>query len=364
VIGARALLEDIVARVPAKVGWPDDDVDLRVADPAELRAAFAECLTKFREYWPNTTTVIDIAVNTYHWKLDVRVKQLAVEPERQSTSSFPEALQTAFTALDRAVGADGKTYCWSTCVYFGMMLPIEVPAGAREDFPKLDTADWDELYRRELERASWRHLRAKAFRFCNHAVELARALHGRAATIAVPSVGLCAHPWIFAEAGLRAIATDISATALAIVAQPERWPRIYGSAAQLRWHIDQTCLHAGVVQPGAFPRMAAIERADVAAELRSRIAFARADWTALPIDAHAVDAMFATNALPRDNEALARVAVEWQRVLKLTGHLFLAMHGAGGLDIAATFERLGWTATDAVDAEPTKLTYQPYFSSG
>jgi hypothetical protein len=56
----RSLLEEAIASVPARVGWPDEDVLLRVRSPDKVRVAFAECLTRFREYWSNTATVIDI----------------------------------------------------------------------------------------------------------------------------------------------------------------------------------------------------------------------------------------------------------------------------------------------------------------
>jgi SAM-dependent methyltransferase len=173
------------------------------------------------------------------------------------------------------------------------------------------------------------------------------------------------HPWIFAEARLRVVATELSSTALETLSQPERWPRLYGSAAYERWDIDQTCKYGGITHPEAFPPMAAIEHALVAASLRSRITFARADWTALPVDARSIDLVFSTNALPRDDkELMERVVAEWQRVLKPNGHLFLAMHNSHALDIAATFKRLGWTAVETFDAESTRLTCQPYFSSG
>lgn len=35
--------------------------------------------------------------------------------------------------------------------------------------------------------------------------------------VLVPSVGLCVHPWLFADCGMHVIATDIAATALASI---------------------------------------------------------------------------------------------------------------------------------------------------
>jgi hypothetical protein len=96
-------------------------------------------------------------------------------------------LKAPFSNLEHVVGSGkGETYYWGTNNYFGMLLPLR-DRPLREDFPKLETQDWDELYQLELVRTSWDQLRNKAFRFCNLTTQFVSALKTKGeATVLVP----------------------------------------------------------------------------------------------------------------------------------------------------------------------------------
>jgi len=374
-ISVRELLGETLDATPGvRVGWPDEDAVVFVRSPTAFVAAFREHLAVFRGHWDGSETLVDADINTFRRCVDIRVKQLARERSLAGdrTGAVEEALAASLGRLDAEVrSGGGKTYYWGGNNYFGTELALRRGQTFRADFPEIDCDDWDEHYRLTLARTSWSRLRGNALRFCNHASRVAEACKAKGVgTVLIPSVGLCAHPWIFADAGLRVVATDISSAALDAVAHPERLPGVYGATAQVRWDIHQTAAYGGVANPHRFPQMAAIEKPEVARSLAHRISFARADWTSLPLENGCADVVFATNALPRDDtELVERVLLEWERVLVPSGHVFLAMHNAYDIPnvVAGFLDGRGWRAVASPAGEAGACggrSYCAYYSSG
>jgi hypothetical protein len=222
----------------------------------------------------------------------------------------------------------GDVHYWGGNNYLDVSLPCSHLG--REDFLEVKDLPWDERYRVRLERESWSSLRHAVFRFSNLAATLAdRCVARGVTTVLVPSVGLCVHPWLFADRGLTVTATDSAPSALAALSDPGRHPNLYSSAAHERWDIAACASYAMIPQPDHFDGMPALEDDRVREALLHRVTFAVADWAQVPISAGTMDLVFATNAVPRDSAA-ERVAVleEWVRVLRPGGVVFIAQHHA------------------------------------
>jgi SAM-dependent methyltransferase len=215
-----------------------------------------------------------------------------------------------------------------------------------------------------LARSSFSSLRGNIYRYGNWASATAEhCVRAEATRVLIPSVGICVHPWLFAERGLSVIATDNAPTALATVESPERLPMLYGRAAKRRWDIDTVALYGGL-HFESFVTMPEIERPEVADPLRQRIEFVRADWASLPLPDGSVDVVFATNALPRgDDELRVRVLEEWVRVIRPGGLLFCAQHNdrISHLPVIEFLQRRGFFGQPG---PPGARMFQLYYSSG
>lgn len=371
---ARELLEGVL--LPSNelaVGWPDEPAYLRIRTPSRLANAFARVLADFKAHWRAREYIADLSLNTSRNSLDVRVARCsdgAPETEtRKAQADHREAVERFLRPLERlARRSRGETYSGCAGTYFGLLLPLLV-APSREDFPTLPDDSWDAHHREGLARKSWEFLRHEAYRFSNLATAIAAWSHAHGKrSVLVPSVGICVHPWLFANAGLDVTATDVSATAIAAVSAPEVRPLLYGLAAKKRWRISEIATYGGVEHSG-FDSMPRLESKSVREVLRDNVRFLEADWTELPLADSSIDVIFSTNALPRNDDPTKRQAVfgEWSRVLRPGGHVFIAMHNGFWPDIGEHFKSLGWRRLDALTGEsPTdgQSSWQEHYSSG
>jgi ubiquinone/menaquinone biosynthesis C-methylase UbiE len=121
--------------------------------------------------------------------------------------------------------------------------------------------------------------------------------------------------------------------------------------------------------PDRFARMPDLMDRGVRDALRQRVAFAIADWAELPLGNGSVDAIFATNALPRESAAeQASVIKEWARVVKPGGVVFIAQHNFFDSEIEATLSSTGWVEANllggARPAQSDTTGFQIRYSSG
>jgi chemotaxis methyl-accepting protein methylase len=208
------------------------------------------------------------------------------------------------------------------------------------------------------------------FRFSNLAESFAaRCVEFGLSRVLIPSVGLCVHPWLFADRELSVVATDAAESALAALSEPERWFRLYSRAAFERWDIAQSASYASQGNPDYFEQMPDLENRNVRETLRHRITFAQDDWADLPLACGSVDAIFATNALPRESSSeQLRVLKEWIRVVRPGGLVFIAQHNFFDSDVEATLRGAGWVAANILGGErPAQLGatgFQIRYSSG
>lgn len=374
VLTAQDLLGKILEEFPdLRVGWPDESVRLRLRDVEELRTSFRAVLADFRKLWKGASTFADIDVAPEYRRLDVRVARTGTRladlgiREEEVRSILDGWIAPLSQSCTRNGGSAHRGWTGS---YFGMNLPVQsIGEGShRLDFPDLPQERWEARYRAKLLRTTWSSLRSEVFRFCDLASAIASwCVASRATSVLIPSVGICVHPWVFAEHGLSVIATDIATTALDTVRHPERLSQVYGLTAKRRWEISENAAYGGEF-PHGFDSMPEIDRAHVADRLRERITFVEADWVALPLPEKSIDVVFATNALPRENADLRRRALEeWARVIRPGGLVFSAMHNAFDRDTEALFESRGWHRIDALGGETSparKNVYQDYRSSG
>jgi hypothetical protein len=257
---------------------------------------------------------------------------------------------------------------WGGNNYLDVSLPYPHPE--REDLLEGRHLPWDERYRVQLEREAWSSLRDTVFRFSSLAATLAdRCVALGMSNVLVPSVGLCVHPWLFADRGLTVTATDSATSALAALSDPGGHPSLYSSAAYERWDIATCASFAMIPHPDHFDGMPLLEDARVREELSRRITFAVADWRQLPVPPGSVDLVFATNAVPRDS-AVERVAVleEWVRVLRPGGVVYIAQHHAGDWGIEPFFRERGFVEVDCLGGAQVpggpRGSFQIRYSSG
>ena len=116
-------------------------------------------------------------------------------------------------------------------------------------------------------------------------------------------------------------------------------------------------------------RMPDLEDRATRESLRQRITFANSDWADLPLESKSVDAIFATNALPRESSAeQLRVLKEWIRVVRPSGLVFIAQHNFFDSDVGPTLRDAGWEEANILGGErPTQLGaagFEMFYSSG
>jgi hypothetical protein len=370
-IDVRDLLHSVPGiRAPGtRVGLPDGPTVVEVAHPDRFAASLDAAMRAFRELRPGTQTLVSADVNSYRKEVWIRVLQNG-RSDRDRNGGVEESLAPSLDSL-RAVAerSRGGVHYWGGNNYLDVSLPYPNPD--REDFLEVKQLSWNERYRVQLERESWESLQHMVFRFSNLAATLADLCLARGmATVLVPSVGICVHPWLFASRGLTVTATDVAGTALAALSEPGCHPNLYSSAAYERWDTSTCASFAMIPHPDHFDGMPALEDDCVREALRHRIAFVVADWARLPVPAGTIDLVFATNAIPRDSGA-ERVAVleEWVRVLRPGGVAYIAQHHAGGdWGVESFFRERGFVEGDFFGGEQphegVRGGFQIRYSSG
>lgn len=366
-------IKDLLGSVPAlqepgvRIGWPDDPTPVDIADPRRFATCLDIALRAFRDLRGGSHCLVNVEVNSYHRCVGIRVVQGCGSESRNG--QVERAIKPAFRSL-RAVAAKngGDLHYWGGENYFDVSLPFRGPV--REEFPEVNHLPWDGRYRRLLDRASWGSLRGMVFRFSKLAESFAgRCVEFRQSRVLIPSVGLCVHPWLFADHGLSVVATDAAESALAVLSEPDRWPRLYSRSASERWDIAESASHATQGNPHHFARMPDLGDRGVRDSLRQRITFAVADWADLPMESGGVDAIFATNAMPRESAAeQARVIREWVRVIRPGGAAFIAQHNFVKSEVESVLHGAGWIDASLMagerPAQPTTTGFQVYYSSG
>ncbi len=330
-------------------------------------ACLDNALRAFRDLRSGADYLVSAEVNACHRAVWVRFVQRG--PCQDRNGQVEPALEQAFEALRAAlVKSAGALHYWGGNNYFDLSLPFR--GSVRDAFREVDDLPWDLRYRSMLERGTWESLRRMVFRFSNLAESFAaRCVELGMARVLIPSVGLCVHPWLFADHGLSVIATEAAESALAAVAEPERWPRLYSWAAFERWDIAQSASYATQGHPDRFDRMPRLEDRGARESLRQRITFAHADWEELPLRGGSVDAIFATNALPRESSAeQIRVLKEWDRVVRPGGLVFIAQHNFFSSDVGPVLRGAGWIEANILGKEltaaATVTVFQVRYSSG
>lgn len=350
-----------------RIGWPDDPAPVRVAAPRGFAAKLDAALSAFRDSRRGGSYLVSAEVNTYHREVWIRFVQPGPCVDRGGL--VEPALEPAFQSLRAATAQNGGgLHYWGGNNYFDVSLPFRGPM--REEFPEVAHLPWDERYRELLGRATGASLRGMVYRFSN----LAEAMAGRCARLLVsrvliPSVGLCVHPWLFADHGLDVIATDAAASALAVLSEPFRHPELFSRAAFERWDIAQSASYASQGNPEQFARMPDLQNRAVRMSLGRRITFELADRTHLPLEDGSIDAIFATNALPRDSALeRRRVLEEWGRAVRAGGIVFIAQHNFSGSDVEPIMRDAGWVEADILGGErPARsgaTAFQIRYSSG
>lgn len=363
----EALLRPVLPEMV--VGWPDDEVVVDVTDPDALGRGLTAGIDALRSFWTGVPLFADVDVYTPARRLDVRIVRVQPPDADERAEAGRAVLEPALALLAETARASGgdAVHGWSAG-FFHLWLPVRSSGpeiAERESFPALAGSTIDARHAEALARTSWTGLRAAAYRFCDLATATLEATRGRATRVLVPSVGICVHPWLFADRGMSVVATDVSPAALEALRYPERRPRLYGGAAKKRWGISRRSLHGGAA-PEHFRGMPELERPEVLDALRPRVTLLEADWAALPLADASVDLIFATNALPRGEPALlARVVTEWARVVRPDGVVLSAMHRAGE-SVREVLEARGFRAIDLLGGEPIGSggVFQEWHTSG
>jgi SAM-dependent methyltransferase len=367
----RRLLEatPAVRAEGTRVGLPDGDTPVDIAQPADFAARLDALMRDFRELRLGTQTLVSADVNDYRREVWIRLLQNGPH-RRERNGQVETSLGPSLAALRAVVVRDGgEVHYWGGNNYLDVSLPY--PTCDRECLLDVDHLPWDERHRVLLERESWGDLRDRVFRWSRRAVSLAdRCLSRGVRDVLVPSVGLCVHPWLFASRGLTVTATDAAATALAALSAPDLHPNLYSTGAYERWDTAACASYAMIPQPDHFGGMPALEDAGTRDALRQRITFAVADWARLPVPSGSIDLVFAANALPRDSEEQrAAVLREWDRVLRPGGFAFIAQHhAADDWAIEAFFRDHGYVQARFLADEQVPAgargAFETYYTSG
>jgi hypothetical protein len=354
-----------------RIGYPDDPTLIDIKEHQLFAACLNDALVAFRDIKKCDDYVVDAEVNSYIRAVWIRFIQL--DSSRVSDAfhvvngRWEPEVAAAFDALSAAmVRNNGTLHYWGGNNYFDLSIPYSGPM--RENIPEVEHLPWDDRYRYLLQHADWGYLRQMVFRFSSLAeVIAARCVDFGLSRVLIPSVGLCVDPWIFANRGLSVVATETAESALTAVSDPIRWPRLYSPAAKERWDVAASSAYASQGNPDSFEELPDLANDEIVAGLRHRIQFAVADWEALPIEAGSIDAIFATNALPRDsNDEQLRVLKEWIRVVRPGGAAFIAQHNFRESNVEQTLRDAGWMHVDLLNGErrPPGTVFQMYLSSG
>lgn len=345
------------------MGFPDDPTSVNIRDPEQFCICLESAFEAFRRL-RDGPTLLSAEINSYHRSVWIRFVQGL--PRHGSDGQMEPELKSSFGALNAEAKRNGGNLTYrGGNNYVDVSLPYSGPI--RENFPEVEKLAWDDRYRHWLERASWPSLRSQVFRYANLAEPIAEyCFRFQKPSVLIPSVGICVHPWLFAHRGLSVIATDSADTALGAVSKPAEWPRLYSIAAYDRWGISQCASYASLANPEHFAEMPELQNQSVSQELESRITFVRADWAELPLEEKSVDAIFATNALPRES-ADERTAVlkEWVRLVRPGGIAFIVQHNFFESDIEIQLRQHGWVEVKLLKGEqPNGTGFQTYYSSG
>jgi hypothetical protein len=356
----------------ARIGWPDDPTPVDIADPTSFVICLDNALRAFRDLRGGADYLVSAKVNGCHLCVTFMQRGGCEEGWQKRVHKVEPALKAVFRDLHAAAARSGGRFShWGGTNFCSLSFPFQGPV--REEFPDVQHLPWDEQYRQLLHRAAWTSLRSMVFRFSNLAEQFAaRCVEFGLSSVLIPSVGLCVHPWLFADHGLSVTATDAARPALSVLSEPNRWPRLYSRPAFERWDLAESALYATQGNPDPFARMPDLLDRGVREALRQRITFAVADWADLPVDSGSVDAIFATNALPRESAAdQARVPEEWARVVKPGGAVFIAQHNFSDADverIERSLRSAGWAQANILGgdrpAQPGTTAVQMRYSSG
>ena len=355
-----------------RIGFPDTFAPVALADAYQLSAALDDSIVAFRKL-RGGHTIVDANDNSYRNAVVMRVKQLAKGDSRQNGVVESEVSEQMGKLRDLLEREQGKLHYWGGNNYFDIEVPLSDLGSLREFRPDTDGMSWNEQYELKLARASWDSLRSEVFRNCHQAAMVAEHFNlSSTPTVYIPSVGICVHPWIFADRGFQVIASDIASTAIQAVSLPHNFPRMYSRQSYDRWDISETCnwgYDTEGFHPVHFSGMPDLGAAEQYASLAKRISFSCSDWAEVPIPDDGVDLIFAVNALPRTLKGdVKRVLAEWIRVLRPGGCIFIAQHHPDhGVNLGAFFHDHGLIPCDIRNGRfpPTGSGgYQLYFSSG
>jgi hypothetical protein len=372
-IDIKELLRSVQAlQTPrTRIGCPDDPTPVGIADLRSFVTCLDNALRAFRDLRGGADYLVSAEVNAYHRCVGVRFVQRGEcgKAWEDRIGQVEPALEAVFLDLYAAAARnDGVFSYWGGTNFLDLSFPFKGPV--REEFPEVKHLPWDERYRYLLERATWGSLRHMVFRFSNLAESFAtRCVELGLSRALIPSVGLCVHPWLFAEHGLSVVATDAAGSALTALSEPHRWPRLYSQAAFERWDIAESAHYATQGNPDHFARMPDLEDRGVRESLRQRITFALSAWADLPLRSGSVDAIFATNALPRESSAeQLRVLEEWARVVRPGGIVFIAQHNFFDAGVEAVLRDSGWVEANILGGERPAQSgvtgFQIRYSSG
>ena len=359
-------------REGVRIGFPDTFAPVALADAHQLSAAVDDAIFAFQKL-RGGHTIVNANDNSYRETVSMRVKQLAKGDSRQNGVVESQVSEQMAKLRALLVREQGKLGYWGGNNFFSIEIPLSDLNSLREFRPDTEGLSWNEQYELKLARASWASLRSEAFRNCNQAAMVAERFDSSSVpTVYIPSVGICVHPWIFADRGFQVIASDISSAAIQTVSQPHNFPRIYSRQSYDRWDISAICTWGYDTEgfhPEYFSGMPDLGSTDQYASLANRISFSCCDWADVPVPDGSVDLIFAVNALPRtSNDDLERVLADWIRALRSGGCIFIAQHHPDhGVDLDSFFQGCGLIPCSIRKGRfPSTGSggYQLYFSSG
>ncbi|MES2791112.1 MAG: class I SAM-dependent methyltransferase [Planctomycetota bacterium] len=351
----------------ARIGLPDDPTLVDIVDSEQFCTCLDDALRAFCELRGGADYVVSANINEYHQLVQIRFVQRQGGKDRNG--QVEQALQPAFRSLRAMLTkSGGELSYWGGNNYFDVNLPFHGPM--RDAFPDVEHLPWNDRYGQLLKRASWSSLRNMVFRFGGLAESFAaRCAEFQMTRVFIPSVGLCVHPWLFAAHGLSVVATDCADTALAALSEPTHWPQLYSQAAFDRWDIAQSASYATQGNPEHFTRFPDLMVRAVRESLSQRITFTVSDWADCPMESGSIDAIFATNALPRTSTAdQTTVLKEWTRIVRQGGLALIAQHNMFDSGIETVLCEAGWIEANILGGarpiQPDATGFQIHYSSG
>ena len=350
-----------------RLGLPDDPAPVKILEPEEFYYCLNEALYAFRDLRKGTDFIVSVEINSYPRSVWVRFLQSGTC--EFGNGKIEPGLKWSFRNLRTALEkCGGGLHYWGGNNYFDLSLPFF--GNLRENFPNVEHLDWNERYRLLMERASWDSLQQMVFRFSNYAESFAeRCAEFGLTSILIPSVGLCVHPWQFAEHGLKVVATDFAESALDALSEPHRRPRMYSRSAFEQWDTATSAMYRSHAHLFRFSRMPDLEDQGVRDSLQQNITFEKWDWANLLLKDQSIDAIFATNALPRTSlEDQLRVLKEWIRVVKPGGMVLIVQHNFLDRDYETFLLETGWVKLNILNGERQNSTesvgFQTIYTSG